>query len=940
MIRKFFFLAFFVIFAFSTPPLPVKQNSDTVNFKKKAKIVYECGIPPSKVKNPLFPEYDINNVDKFYYDLKCPTLNDLKKSNPELLMPLLKIYKWEDIQNLKHSVTVKNINFNNGTLICEYNFENYNFKIVKKIDCKYFVKDFKKLFPDKKIYSFSHLDLPNISLKKIGNFNFFNDIYLKATYDKLFKKTIVFIDKLLKEYEKDKKTYTDIDLKQLDSHTNYEKTFPAILVNLLTFNTDALGNGKNLVDNLGRLNVNFPTITNPDMVLQFMKKGTYIGNVWGFYKKNMFKDTKEALEYVENKDKYFSKSFWGFYFLFFKNIELGFRHIIELIFILGFIGLFGFALLNKKTNLIGTEIQHKFQFDFGKKFLGLATAFLFFSTPVLVSNNVKFDKKLIYDDSQVSVELAGAYTPIQGIIQTSISLGNYFGNIIADYGTFAYLSYLKNTTDSGININDLVINLNQKFAEFYWQIYNIKRKYDFVKTICVMSYPTIYNKYKRFDENINPATIESFDVTKSYYPQAMLYKTFGITQVDYKTCVNLEKQMDYDTLMLIKDLNNYITYFEKKIDANSGRIETLRKNQEEIQKMFMKYIKLHNNFGWITTISLPAMEMILKYKKIYNDLNIDELQKELGKQSAKYYSIKSEKVVKNGNDNVTQSDDTSQLDSIDKRNAIIATISKYSFYYVLPGFNDLNKNVSTAIQHILRFGLISIKKLLPPIPFLTKAVNWLLTSKEVRVFVAFIIGFIVSVMLYNLLIMILGFIIVSFALLIKIAFYFLEIFLTYLISFALSLWAITNNSQKAWEAWNNFIFQVAKLTFMPILIVFTIFSIIIINKIIMMLYGVLSFLIGEIAFSANSIEFENVNIYVNNVESFFDYFGVYMAINSFLSSSEIILHIIVILIDLLLIFKFTDWAFEIFGKRDNMGISGEIRQFTDKIKQSYGGGLV
>jgi len=917
MIKKILFFLIFSIYAFAF------------------NVTNQCGYLPSKIKPPYFPFIN-SNVNEIPFNFKCPSLTEIAK-NPhykQLILPILKQYKLKDLKKMNITTYLDNVNFINGSYKCVYYIKDTTFvlNLINK-GCLKFNNDFHKLFPLNKINSANKLNMPNISVNKIGFYSFNDFFNLKSIYDDLYNKTLALINKLNNLINENK--IPIIDLRNLNSHDNYDKTVPAFLINLLTLSPDYSKDNK-LIDNFGNLIMNFPkeayknmklliNLTNPDV-----QEGT------------AFNKVEDISKFVQNKNKMFNERFWGFYYVFFKNIEDGFYQIIAIIFLFGAFGLFGFALMQKKFDLYLIEDSQKFQFDFSKKFLSLAIPFILFTSPIITISNAKIPKQFLYNpQSQKNIDI---YTPIQAGIRYSLNFGNYFGNLINDYATYAYLYYIANSVGYNLNPQSLIIQLNQDFTNFYYKFYKLKQKYDFYRTICVLSYPNIFTKFGHFPNNIKPYNFDNSGIALTNSNQQQLYNTFGFSQVKYNYCVFLENDIYARSIDLINSLNNYQQNYIDNLKRTNIKIS--KSVLESTTNLLKSYIMINNTFGWLTSAVVPSLETILTANNFLAQVDIDSLKDKINNEVIKYsdYSYK-----ENGNNikNYTnENDSSSSIENFLKR--ATQSVLSLSVYTILPGFNDLFHNTYKFLNNLLN-GFI-------PNGLLSKFINFFV-PKKFKTVILFISTLFICVFLYNLLVMMLTFMLITFALIIKIAFYFLEIFLTFLISFALSIWSLTVNPQKAWEAWGNFMFQIAKLTFMPIIIVLTSFSLIFINKLIKYLYAFTIYIIGSILNSASDLGYSYTyssggifdilkqswsHFHIFKILDIFSPLFSSISLNAFIGGSGgILLDIIILIVDLIIVFKLSDWVFEIFGKRDAGGmISGEIRQVGEGLKAKYSGGML
>ena len=222
---------------------------------------------------------------------------------------------------------------------------------------------------------------------------------------------------------------------------------------------------------------------------------------------------------------------------------------------------------------------------------------------------------------------------------------------------------------------------------------------------------------------------------------------------------------------------------------------------------------------------------------------------------------------------------------------------------------------------------------------------------------------IISITLYQIFLTVVILILILLAVLARIILYYLEMAMTFILSYVIILWGLFIKPEKMTQGITQFFTQILKVGFMPIMITLSMVFIVIANNLIEYLYYLVLYIIdttytattagtsaiatGE-GLGSKIIHFLMANpqqIGLGSSGSNIGFIGdITNALihSGFHATSFIILLIIKVLVDLILIIKFSDWAFEIIGYRElisstQSGMKDIIKQ---KAEQRFGGNII
>lgn len=908
----------------------------------------KCGIS----LNDFLSNKVLNQTEELKYNFQCPDIpymiknSKLSKEQKKLELDVYNNKKFNNgFPDIGFDIELYKVDFKTGNYMCKYtlsNAEQYLYYSSKNPACiKNYIQLNNLLFKK-----------PVASISSLGRYSFKNIFNVYDTYKTLYKGLLKGVEFYRKDILTEMNNGTMVDLNSLNSHTDYKKTFPSVIIDLLTLNTNIVQQ-KKILNPDGELNIN-------PLFLQNLSKE----------ESKAYKDMGGLAQTIQDKYSLISKQFWGFYYYLITNLSIAISQLIKILFIGGTLFLFGSAAVFKKLNVVGTEKQEAFQFDFGKKFITIGSMYLIFTAPIAgnIAHSNNMDSEFIYGGAK-NQKVADNITIVQLSMRYFWQLGNYFANYVNDYGTFAYLKYIQHSYGISMNPEKNLKTLNNNYKNIVTELYSIKNNDDFLKTYCAMSYPKTYAKYHYFPSNFNVDLFE-LNTNETQKERHKLFHYNGFFKVNYNLCSNLWTNNNKKALTTINDITSMNDFYNKKakilLDKGSYQVQCFDSSMKN-------FIKLHNNLGWFSSITLPVLEKIFNTYQLFQRIDYQaNTKKFINSNNTKIIETKvndkSPKLQEKSSSEST-SEKTSIYDNFiapllfsktGVKNAdfmkgkylekgvisILKPISKLTVYMALPGFNDMYKTVSGFFKNAISsdkkdsdsFKLFNLSGMA------SKILDKLPGGKGVMAILIAIISFIITVIAYNIVITFLEFMIIALTIIVKMIFYYIELLITFLMSYAIVLWSISFNSNKTKENLSNFTFHIMKLAFIPILIVLSVYAVILSDKFIDLLYNMFTYIITSTSEDTLVNYSSNVS-FLSHLWGVFDLnsgsvFGSLFATAGFGGAGTILLPIIKILVDLIILIKFENWTFEIIGKRVDSGISGEMQKTFDKVSGKFGGGLV
>lgn len=908
-----------------------------------------CGMPSNFVNsnamgfNNVALQKGLNNLqesdfgikgsfEKDFSGFKCKALTDIKDAT----IP----------QNEPYTASIKDINFYTGEYKCIYNFLNTNsFYEIKHINSSC-AKD--REIIDEKMKNINNLSGLSFGggygVKSFGT-NTSTDPYLTEANERMnigsdfknaYEDLVLGLEQLDETYNRiGEKTTVKIG-SSLDSHTNHSSTLASIILGVLTADTEFLESSAIKED--GTLNLKSFAIA---------------------YSSGSDDQIGDLLSTLD-------KSFWGFYYYMISNVNRAFSNIVNMIFGLGTIGVFGFAYAKRLSD--DDKQASSNQFDFKNKFIGVFTAFAFFSAPVIpVTKGIP--SQYVYMpssniESQQNGEVARNTTAIQVTLRYMFQLGTYWANQINDYALFSYLSYIGSASGQ-YNPSGVLDGAKNDMKDFIERSATLKKEVVFFENVCGANYYSELTKKKglpNYPEGLNQGIKE--------LPQNSL----GYTKADYNYCAQLlssiQSKSDNEQLLYKKTIDN--------IKNSAKTLEGITKSEITQTDDFMRYvINLNNKFGWISIAIVPSLQQVLEAKKISAaidivDDNLDSTMNAIGKMKVKEENLAKDPnteivpglnaqaqqigfwdrlwsnykgEIKHGVDDMTSSFLGSGLNLIgDAAAFVVGKIGEYTMFMAFPGFGEILSSLYTSgiPQVIVDAGGATINQISNFVPF-GKPLKFITSSKNffdrifdkatkssdsekvspVEAFFIFIIAYIIAVFIYTSLLAALMMILTSALIIIKIVYFYIEIIIAIFISMAVMLWSLGFDKQQTMSTVGEFFYKTTILAFAPISIVLSVYVYIFAKGAMLWIYRLISTAIFQASMQAQD-KLNAQELFAGALSSL----HIYTTYNI----GEMILMFLSIFIAYNIIFNFHEWVLNYFGHKGDKGISGSIESVFQEIK--------
>ncbi|MDD4969883.1 MAG: hypothetical protein PHT07_10690 [Paludibacter sp.] len=251
----------------------------------------------------------------------------------------------------------------------------------------------------------------------------------------------------------------NISSDELNSHSDYRKTIPAILSGIFTLDPAYFEqvNGKtNYINNLGEITINndLVKVYYPDHT----KDNFLAKNIDKMVRFLLKKDPSEQIKQFKPVE-FMDQQVLGFMVYLIASIHAGYMNVLYYVFLIGVVWLitsvFGKASFanilimrqgGNKSKLPGWFQKEKQTANpRTEKHIAMAFALVFFlapsfKMPVATTGSIE---KAIYKDSEVESISAYSYsTPAQEFVRYCVQAGNYFANETNDYAMKAYIALL------------------------------------------------------------------------------------------------------------------------------------------------------------------------------------------------------------------------------------------------------------------------------------------------------------------------------------------------------------------------------------------------------------------------------------------------------------------------------------------------------------------
>lgn len=822
----------------------------------------------------------------------------------------------KDVQGniLEHEVNIREIDFISGRYVCSYHFlARNNYYEIKRINTLIQNErdEIKKLKPS---------NLPSMSINNaFGLYMLTQDISVSKDFKTINANLETGLNELANTYQS---AGTTLNLKKsIDSHTHHTDTLASIFLGVLTTDTEYLQ--KNVAASIG---------TDGSLALES-------NNAGGVNKDGSI--SSNSTEHVTDLTQGLDKKFWGYYHYLIANVSYTFGHIIQMIFGLGAIGLFGYAYAQKLTS------DQQKNFDFKGKFLGVFTAFALFSAPIIPGSTKIPSDYLYYAQDNTTQEVTQNSTPIQVFLRYTFQLGTFWANQLNDAALYAYLKYISSEYGH-FNAQGVTEQYTKDMQNWLLNTKSLQNRMEFFEKTCAYNYS---NQLLR--ENGLPAYNEGTIKTFNHFEKES--NALQIDGVEYTLCASLFSEIQRDSnkyLLDYKNINN--TY-----STMSNTLKQLKTTDiKELDEFLSFTTNINNSYGWISVLMIPSLthifeaKNILKYTISHTDKN-EDLINGIGEMKANTTKLKvTEEKIKAGLDESAKASELTMWESFLKKigffkdkmldpvmnftsekitGPLVGSAAAYSIYYMLPGFHEVYTMLHTSgiVANILQLiSNVTSTVITLSGPFgaafeaLLSIKNILMSGADSVSFFEFIANYVIAIFLYTFLLATMALLLITVLIILKIIFFYIDIIISFFISTAVMLWSLVFDQDQAKATISKFFYKTTLLSFTPISIVMSVYVYMFSNaalyylwhNFVELVYTVSTKATGNLDGSTLSGSFAQVQA-----------FAVYKA-------SDIIFTFVSIILAYVILFKFHDRVLEFFGHDGASGISKYVGKAFDSLQ--------
>lgn len=628
--------------------------------------------------------------------------------------------------------------------------------------------------------------------------------------------------------------------------------------------------------------------------------------------------------------------FWGFYVSFIENLKLAEHKIILMLFGFGFFGLVGQKLIFSAYSHFGDNQEKHNNLGISKMIISPVASLIFFTAPIVPSNlnipnayikeTTNFTTGIILNkgnsnNNQSVMDEVGNSTIIQVAIRYFAKWGNLTANELADYTLYPYLNYLEMRQGAVFGtLADTYTNLLKlTFIEFK----RLERATMFYEGFC----KPIYKGSNEIEDvflaspMIGRQPLVLNELTKKSFGKFSGVSKFGFDTVSAQLCADLETQIgiqsqtafaNYASLTeglnkTYKLLNLYYNDYTGQVQA-SGFKSSAKDEMVSNKTITNRMVTMQEHSGWIFSAIVPVSYVLMQSASVAETIKEkqDAAKKYAANSGLRHNRILSSKV----DDNIGRQDlSTSQK--------IAETIIPNAAYFMLPKFGELFQALCKLLEPMTDVldtvvSLVSSFSVLLAFP-LGKILGGIILPMIYTVIKAalYFVIYLLAITLYNVFLKIITLTVVMSMAIYKIAMYFLELLVFFVMSPAVVIWAVV--SKKSEVIW-HYIGKGAVLTITPILIVLSCYLFIFSSETLTVVYSYLSGLISGIFVTGETSFMTNVTVYT--IVSIGN--GIILMSNLFIGYITII--------------KASHWFLETVGAKASVidNFSGEIGQKTEK----------
>lgn len=614
-----------------------------------------------------------------------------------------------------YQTTLIDISYSRGVYTCKYATpEGVTETATKKIGCvdKYkgnhlwvFGKDI--LLQELKRYS----DIVFKEEKNISD-HFIGSTKLEDKFDtyKIMNELYTYSKKRQERKEKP----VQISFDKPDSHSHSDKTLGGIIIGTFTLDPDFFEPG--FINQLGQIQLK-PEYLNVEL------SDTEI-QVWDYIKSIIFNPITEWSSKVDINNNikagemntvdplsFMDRQVLGF--LVYTGISFK-QAFTDMVFLA--LGLSVFWSMGYYTYKKGMALQVKkdeFNIDKASWLMSASMATLFFIAPVINDGEISgYIKDDIYYTAYSSENetMQNWSSPAQEMLRQFLQEGNYFGNLLSDYGMFSYLRFIAYKQGLIDDPKQVFTSTVKTVEEIDVSQFGLAADVSFYNNICRKYFPNVVGSMvKTHDVAVNN--------TDSHPDNGVLEDNkIGSDRMSFQACMSLEKSIYSNTNKIVAQ-GDMTKENIKNLDAIYNDDKDAREN---FQRFMNTMVFTQNRFGWIDAPIVPISYFFFKNSSYFAFNN------KIQTENTKAFSDS----VKNFNSNDVKKDAMQRVSEEmgDWTVAGLGLLIENSFWFVIPGFDGIYKNISGSLEgmYISRIHMYNQKyDDSDPSNMLKRAVNFL-----------------------------------------------------------------------------------------------------------------------------------------------------------------------------------------------------------------------
>lgn len=722
----------------------------------------------------------------------------------------------------------------------------------------------------------------------------------------------------------------------IDSHSDYEKTLPSILVGILTldpavFNT--IGGKTSYVNSVGEVDIK------PELTQIF----TYDESSWwlNLWNRVVGDTTTHKMSQVDMLD-FFDKQLLGYYIYLSMNLKEVYLNLIYIFFLFGVAMGTGTYAWKKGMEKYGKQ---QFSFNGVSKSIVVATSFLFFTAPTVYVPNASgiTDDTHVYED-QSRQKVANFYewnTGAQEMIRYFANISTYFGNWTSDAGMYSYLTYIQHK--QGMMTKENIKQLEMEGKKYHLDALLLNAQTNFYYEVCNNFYDA---HYWNFRDKSNEALNNLYISTKK--PEIMESVGMeGIQRLEPEFCREVEG--NFYTLarsMIVRNgtLAVQAEAIKTSVDNNAQLGDNRGESNEQLNFRGLVAIMAmyENQYGWLASVIAPVSKTFFEHANLFFANNKELLNKQDGNDNSFTRNIEL------ATDNTYKANiGETVMDELDGASQIVANyVVGASIWFAIPGFSDIYSTVNTFINKYI-FDVAdprssSEDRVKQKKSSLSKLTKFLLNYAPLRflpdildtgtaIFAA-VISFIVARIFINFILTTAITVGVAIMLIFKISMFFFELVLYFFTTPIVAFWSVIVKDQGV-DYLGTFLKNGSILMIVPILTSSSAYLLVFISEFFIALFEGLIGSVYAILNSANSfMSYSDGAGVVESITGVVTKTGVLASLHEITS---LLAYMLTLIIAFIVIFNFRGWVTTMIGFDAKMDLAKETSSQLNERVQKY-----